>query len=224
MKAEDILDSFRYYTGAHNHSRYNEINQAYRNILKRTKWWVNRIRKEDLLSLQANTYQYKVDFSCFRGGAPTHIYVKAANKDIWTLIEEDKFQNFESSRPNTDGVATSVTNNDCPTKYFLTGDIDHNFYITPTPSQNMDIRFDGIKAIEELNRGVIPIIHKDYHEAIALLASSIFLKQKKGATQSDLVLSASLKQEAEQELESLIEDLHPNRLNDLSWNPSPLLY
>lgn len=224
MSAEAILDSFRYYSGEHNHVRYNEINQAYRLILKRTKWWNTRVRKEDLISLKANQYRYKVDFSCFRGGSPTHVYIKSPSKDIWSLIQESKFEVFESYRPNEDGVVLDTNTETYPTTYFLTGDTEYNFYITPTPAQDTDIRFDGIKSIEGLDRGVEPVIHKDYHEAIAIMAASIFLRQKEGATQEDLVRSSSLRQESEQEIKSLIDDMHPNRLDNLQWSAGPLLY
>jgi hypothetical protein len=223
MSTESILDSFRYYSGEHNHARFNEINQAYRSILKRTKWWNMRSMEEDLISLKANTYKYKVDLSCFRGGSPTHIYIKSPSKDIWNLIEESKFDIFEDSRPSSDGISTSDSNT-YPTCYKLTGGSDYNFYVTPTPSQDTDIRFDGVKAIEDLDVDVEPIISEDYHEAIAIMAASIFLKQKSEATQQDLVKSSSLRQEAEIEIKSLIDDMHPNRLKNLSWDAGPLLY
>jgi hypothetical protein len=223
MKAEEILDSFRYYTGEHNHARYNEINQAYRNILKRTKWWNTRIRKEDLLSLSPNQYKYKVDFSCFRGGTPTHVFLKSIESDNWGLITESKFQYFENSRPRHNSV-DSDNSVEYPTKYFLSGDSKYNFYVSPTPNQEVVVRFDGVKAIEELKRGVEPVIHKDYHDAIALLASSIFLKQKKGVTQEDILRSNSLKMEAEAEIRSLIDDAHSNKTGNLSWQGTPLMY
>lgn len=217
MKSEEILDLFRYYTGESNHARYNEINQAYRNVLKRTKYWNTRIRKEDLISLSPDTDKYKVDFSCFRGGSPTHVYAKSISTGNWYLLKESKFESFEEGKINSDERSD-------PASYYLTGDIDYNFYISPTPYQELSIRVDGIAAIEDLDRGVTPIIHKDYHEAIAILASSIYLKQKRGVTQEDIARSTALSQEAEKELLSLIEDMHPNRNGSLSWRGAPLLY
>lgn len=224
MGAEKILEDFRYYTGEHNHARYTEIQSAYEYVLKKTKWWNTRIRKEDLITLVADTYKYKVDFSCFRGGSPTHIYIKSASTDVWDLIEESKFDSFEDSRPSENGVTTGSNTSSYPTQYFLTGDQEFNFYVTPTPSQSTDIRFDGTLAIPKLDRGVELIVHRDYHDSIARLAAADFLDLKSEATQGDAVKAAKLKKRAMEGLKSLADDMHPNRTENLSWNAGPLYY
>lgn len=223
MSTESILESFRYYTGEHSHARYNEINQANREIMKRSKYWITREIKEDLMTLKSGVYRYKVDFSCFRGSSPTHIYIRSNQTKIWSLITEVQGDSFEDKRPNDLNVIVE-SKHEYPTYYYLTGGSDFNFYVTPTPSIDTEIRFDGIKSIKSLERGVEPILPEDYHEAIALMAASFFFQQKADATQSDLNRALSLKERAESELMSLIEDLHPNRLEDLSWSAGPLLY
>lgn len=224
MTAEVLLDKFRYYTGEHNHSRYTELQSAYEDVLKRTKWWNTRIRKEDLLTLVSDTYRYKVDFSCFRGGSPTHVYIKSVNEDVWALLQESKFELFESNRPNVNGVYVDTNTRTYPTEFFLTGDPDYNFYVSPTPNLEVNLRFDGVMAIPELDRGVELIIHKDYHDSIVRLAAADFLELKPEISQQDLIKAEKLRNRAESGLRSLIDDMHPNRLDSLAWEADPLLY
>lgn len=224
MRGEQILEVFRYYTGQDNHARYNEINQAYRNILKRTKLWNQKISKTNLVTLVSGTYQYQVDFSSFRSNTPDRAYVKNSSSQVWTELIELSQEEFERQRPSDiDGVVYTSDYNP-PGYYALSGDDNYNFSLTPNPDKSYDIRFDGTAKIVELDRGVVPIIGDNYHESIAILAASIFLKQKKDATPQDLSKSQALRQEAEDELSSLYRDYNENRLPNLSWNPVTFKY
>ena len=244
MKSEEILDSFRYYTGATNHARYNEINQAYRQILKRTKWWDTRVSKTDLVEIQDQVDKYKIDFSCFRGSSPTEVYIQEKNGTSWTVIKERQAENLEKDDylygyynsdgqyvrttqiPPSDNYDNSLYRNYyyCPYYYYLSGDDEYNFTIYPKPNQDLKVRFDGIKAIQDLERGVTPIIGESYHEAIAIMAASIFLDQKQEKTEQDRSRSIALKQNAEEELKSLIQDKHPNRINSVGWRGKSILF
>lgn len=224
MKSESILDLFRYYTGEHNHYRYNELNQAYRIILKRTNLWNQKISKINLISLVAGVFQYQVDFGDFRSASPDRVFIKKGNSQVWTEIDEAQEQQFETSRPSNSEDEVSTSHYAEPLYFRLSGDDSYNFSINPVPDKAYDIRFDGIAKIVELDRGVTPIIADNYHETIGILASSIFLKQKKDATQQELNQSLALKQEAEAELESLYRDNNANRMNNLGWKPRRMMY
>jgi hypothetical protein len=210
MKGEEILDLVRYYVGDAQHSRYTEINEAYREILELTDWTFSLIQDESLLSLVANTKDYNVDFSGFRGGFPRAVYLKEASDVSWTLIEEAKGNTFEELVP-TSGTST-------PTMYRLSGNSNYNFTITPTPSVDMGVRFDGVKAIGNLERGVTPVFHEDYHPCIALLAGA-FILQSKGDEKGFF-----LEAKAKKQIEALGRDVNANRSADLSWDPYPFKF
>ncbi len=250
MKAEEILELVRYYTGDHSISRFAEINEAYRDILKQTKWWFSRIEDENLITLIANVYRYQVDFSGFRGGSPTNVYISSVTTSSpsatlyggfrygenvysavsldngpWTLIEEvqqKEYARLKVALTTTTTTCPTIETTGCPTNYILSGNTKFNFCVTPTPSTNMSIRFEGIKAIDDLDRGVEPTIHKDYHVAIALLASGFILQR--GIDPIIISKGARLEQRARIDLKMLIEDVHPNRLENLQWDTPALLY
>ena len=224
MKSEKILDLFRYYSGSDNHYRYNELNQAYRNILKRTNLWSQKISKINLISLVSGTYQYDVDFSSFRSNSPDRIFIKKGGAQIWSEIFESQEQQFEENRPGNDEDEVTTSDYGEPIYYRLSGNDNYNFSITPNPDKSYDIRFDGIAKIIELDRGVTPIIAENYHETIAIYAASIYLKQKQDATQQEMNQSLALKQEAESELESLYRDNNNNRMQNLGWKPKRMMY
>ena len=206
MSSEKILDSFRYYTGEHNHARYNEINQAYRGILKRAKLWSQCVSKVDLLELETGVNQYIVDFSCFRINSPDEVFIKGLDSTSWDKIEELSSDNFEDNIYSDNNGIVNSSYYKTPCYFKLSGDSSYNFIVSPIPDKGYNIRFDGVKKIEELNRGVVPLIPENYHEAIAILASSIFLSQKSDATNQDLNKSIALKTQAESELVSLYKD------------------
>lgn len=224
MSAEKILDSFRYYTGEHNHARYNEINQAYRDVLKRTKLWNQHVSKTDLLELETGVNQYLVDFSCFRTDSPDEVFIKNSSSAQWDKIEELSSDNFEKNLTSgNDGVVNSSSYK-TPTCFRLSGDSTYNFSVSPIPDKGYNIRFDGVRKIEELSRGVKLLIPENYHDSIALLAASLFLAQKSDAMQQDLNKSAALKIQAEKELATLYKDFNKNRLRDLNWTPRKMVY
>lgn len=242
MKAEEILELVRYYTGDHSISRFVEINEAYRDILKQTKWWFTRVEYEDLIALRAGVFRYSVDFSSFRGGSPSNVYISSVTpraagvnvyglfkygaklytkdtgeKGPWTLIEEVQQKKYATLR-----LGLTPETESQPTEYILSGDARYNFSVTPTPSIDMSIRFEGIKSIDDLARGSEPIIHKDYHTAIALLASGFVLQRSLDPI--TISKGVGLEQRARTDLKMLIEDAHPNRLPDLQWDTPALLY
>ena len=224
MRDESILDSFRYYSGAHNHARYSEINQSYRGVLKKTSLWNQKISEVGLLSTVIGQGEYLVDFSSFRSSTPDRAYIKESASEVYYEMQEVGGQIFEQNRPSTDtGVITSAYY-DSPILYKLTGDTTYNFSLTPKPDKVYTIRFDGVAKIIDLDKGVTPITPENYDEALAIKAASIYLKQKGDATQQDLNKSAALREEAENELKSLYIDFNKNRMTDLNWDPQPMAY
>src|SRR3990167_1108892 len=167
MTGEEILEQVRKLTGDHVWSGYQEINDAYETMCRRSRYWEARQRDEYSVRFQDGVIVYTLPMSRIR--VLESVWVRY-NDDYqeWRELTEASDATFEQSvlaNRGTDGTDTE----DVPDVYRLEG--PDQMRVSPTPDGSYSVRLVYIGNPAPITRTATPILPESYHRIIAKLAA-----------------------------------------------------
>lgn len=216
-RGEAILTEVRFLTKEADYTRFTEINRAYREILRRTKFTWLRVSDEQMLTFKTNQETYLLNTEKIR--VLTRIWVRQSDgSQRWKLLEEAPPQLFESK---VWGARDSDGSDDLarPKFYKLESGPTVELTVSPIPDQDYSAKVDYIEHVSEITAGSVPRLPPAYDDTVSLLAAGYILESSADAGKAGY--GQTLIGRAEGLIESLVSDSAPNRTIDIDRVEQP---
>ena len=220
IQGKDILEELKHLVDDPAYSRFFEINRAYRYICRLTAWnWLRR-QSDTLIVFSASTSDYSLNMASMR--SLVSIHTKGGTDDRWRLLEETPVSLFEvRKREHQDANGTDRTAK--PLYYKLMGfGASATISVLPKPDQTYSVRVTYILRTPEIEAEKEVLLPPEYASTIALLAASYLLERHADPLKQQI--AARYKEDALEELQSMLKNTHPNRTVDLDRKPVNWIY
>lgn len=211
MTGEEILNSVRHYIGDSGYYRYDEIIRAHKHIVGRTNQEAGTSIDDTVLTLVAGATTYTLDITAYRS-IDNLFYQSATATDtnIWEPLSELDYTAFNEK-------VKEGANDSSPKYYIFLKGTTNNFMIFPIPGETYNIRIAGTLLTSEITRNTSPLISKEHHYIIAILAAGYILEEQNEKGNWLHTKGLSLQNKAMADIPMIQSDVSKSRTSSLSW-------